>query len=68
MVNVTNRAHIHVRFGPLKLAFGHDYSSFKKNDLLDSTQSDTPIRMSPMIYYLPLALMIVSVTFFGASA
>jgi hypothetical protein len=23
MVNVTNRAYIHVRFGPLKLAFCH---------------------------------------------
>jgi len=53
MVNVTNRAHIHVRFGPLKLAFCHDYFSFKKNDLLDSTRSDIPNRMSPVFFTWP---------------
>jgi len=36
MINVTNRPHIHVRLRPLKLAFCHDFSSFKKNDLLNS--------------------------------
>src|SRR5690606_12314409 len=57
MVNVTNRANVHVRFCPLKFALCHYLFPSERTIVFSNNE-----------IYLTLALTIASVTFFGASA